>query len=480
MGGMQVLEWGITYPERVRSLVAIATCAQATAQQIAWGAIGRRSIRLDPRWRRRRLLRRRAGRRSPRGPGHRPHGGAGDVPLRQRLHRPLRPRAGRGREHDEPGLWQRFEVERYLDHHGVKLVRRFDANSYLVIGKAMDLHDVGTGRGGLECGDGPHPGAHARAGHQQRHALPDLPAASDPPAPRPPRHADGAGGDRLAPRARRVPDQPGPGGRADRRLPRRGGQDAHDRPRTTDCRGARPAGHRRHHQRAIPRRAAPSARCCTPARSWQVDSLEEHRTMATAARAERFYGRYANPTVTAFEEAVAELEGAEAGLAFASGMGAVATVVMALCSSGRPHRRPAPHLLRHPAVPAGRVPPLRHRRDLRRRHGARARWPGAVGPGRTMLVLAETPANPQLALTDLDELGAIAGPVHRRRLHLRHARSSSARTTTASTSSCTRRPRASPATTTPPSASSPARPTCSTPCGRTRSCTVPAHRRSTP
>jgi len=54
-------------------------------------------------------------------------------------------------DREEPGLWQRFEVERYLDHHGVKLVRRFDANSYLVIGKAMDLHDVGTGRGGLEA-----------------------------------------------------------------------------------------------------------------------------------------------------------------------------------------------------------------------------------------------------------------------------------------------------------------------------------------
>jgi homoserine O-acetyltransferase len=48
-------------------------------------------------------------------------------------------------------LWQRFEVERYLDHHGDKLVRRFDANSYLVVGKAMDLHDVGRGRGGLQA-----------------------------------------------------------------------------------------------------------------------------------------------------------------------------------------------------------------------------------------------------------------------------------------------------------------------------------------
>jgi homoserine O-acetyltransferase len=150
MGGMQVLEWAITFPQRVRSIIPIATCAQSTAQQIAWGAIGRRAIQLDPRWA--------GGDYYDAAPGEGPSEGLAvarmvaqvtfrsDNVFTDRFGRELADGAELVGKLD---LWQRFEVERYLDHHGDKLIRRFDTNSYLIIGKAMDLHDVGRGRGGL-------------------------------------------------------------------------------------------------------------------------------------------------------------------------------------------------------------------------------------------------------------------------------------------------------------------------------------------
>lgn len=150
MGGMQALEWAVMYPERTRSVVAIATCMAATAQQIAWWSTGRRAIALDPKWR--------DGRYYDAPPGEGPHAGlalarqisqvtfrSDDVFTDKFGRAPVEPLAGRYE------LWQRFQVERYLDHHGAKLARRFDANSYLLLTKAMDLHDLERGRGSLEA-----------------------------------------------------------------------------------------------------------------------------------------------------------------------------------------------------------------------------------------------------------------------------------------------------------------------------------------
>lgn len=150
MGGMQVLEWAVMFPDRVRSIIPIATCLQASAQQIAWGAIGRRAIRLDPQWR--------GGDYYGAAPGEGPWEGLAiarmvaqvtfrsDNVFSEKFGREL---ADGNADKSGIEMWDRFEVERYLDHHGDKLVRRFDTNSYLVIGKAMDLHDVGRGRGGV-------------------------------------------------------------------------------------------------------------------------------------------------------------------------------------------------------------------------------------------------------------------------------------------------------------------------------------------
>jgi cystathionine beta-lyase/cystathionine gamma-synthase len=138
-------------------------------------------------------------------------------------------------------------------------------------------------------------------------------------------------------------------------------------------------------------------------------TLAEARRMSTAPRAERFYSRYSNPSVKAFEDAVAQLEGAEGALAFSSGMGALASVVLALCS-------PGDHIVAQRHLYAGtqlflQGPCSRFGIDVTfvdsTQPGAFA---AAVRPGKTMLVVAETPANPQLALADLAELGAISGP----------------------------------------------------------------------
>ena len=149
LGGMQVLEWGVMYPDRVRSLIPVASCMAATAQQIGWWSTGRRAIRMDPKWR--------GGDYYDAETGDGPHEGLAIARMISQItFRSDDVFTDRfGRQVVEPlegfSLWQRFEVERYLEYHGDKLVRRFDANSYLLLTKAMDLHDLTRGRGSCEA-----------------------------------------------------------------------------------------------------------------------------------------------------------------------------------------------------------------------------------------------------------------------------------------------------------------------------------------
>ena len=148
MGGMIVLELAVMFPDRIRSIIPIATCGAETAQQIAWWSTGRRVIALDPNWHDGDYYD------APNGQG--PHAGLALAravsQITFRTDDVFTDRFGRDVVEPVDGsfeMWQRFEVERYLEYHGNKLVRRFDANSYLLLTKAMDLHDLGRGRGGL-------------------------------------------------------------------------------------------------------------------------------------------------------------------------------------------------------------------------------------------------------------------------------------------------------------------------------------------
>ena len=142
---------------------------------------------------------------------------------------------------------------------------------------------------------------------------------------------------------------------------------------------------------------------------WESDSAEHAYEMAHSVGPDEFYSRHGNPTVSAFADAVADIEDAEGALAFASGMGALASVVFALCSTGS-------HIVATTQIYGTTATFLN---GPVARMGIETTWvngsePGAMAtaviPGRTMLVIAETPSNPLLDIVDLDELGAIKGP----------------------------------------------------------------------
>jgi homoserine O-acetyltransferase len=152
IGGQQALEWGVAYPEMVQKVIVVAATAALTAQAIAFSEVGRQAIMADPRWQNGDYV-----------PGQGPGAGLAiarmlamityqsEEAMEMRFARhPARPNSipTPARSADLGG---RFDVENYLYYQGESLIRRFDANSYLYISRAMDLYDVSEGYPSLEA-----------------------------------------------------------------------------------------------------------------------------------------------------------------------------------------------------------------------------------------------------------------------------------------------------------------------------------------
>jgi cystathionine beta-lyase/cystathionine gamma-synthase len=143
--------------------------------------------------------------------------------------------------------------------------------------------------------------------------------------------------------------------------------------------------------------------------TWQSSGLDETSKAAVAVHKTGNYARYSNPSVRDFERAVAELEGAEDALAFGSGMGAITSIILALCSTGD-------HIVAQSQLYGGTVaflngPCKRFGIDVTFVDGSKpGAFAAAVKPGKTMLVLAESPSNPQMGVVDFSELASIKGP----------------------------------------------------------------------
>ncbi|MGA3040700.1 MAG: homoserine O-acetyltransferase [Bryobacteraceae bacterium] len=145
MGGMQALEWAVSYPEAVVSTIPIAATARHSAQQIAFNEVGRQAIIADPDWSDGNYY---DGKPPARGlavarmVGHITY--MSDDSMREKFGRRLRGKNSFGYDFDVD-----FEVESYLRYRGNEFVNRFDANSYLYITKAMDYFDLSNGNGSL-------------------------------------------------------------------------------------------------------------------------------------------------------------------------------------------------------------------------------------------------------------------------------------------------------------------------------------------
>jgi homoserine O-acetyltransferase len=144
MGGMQVLEWAVAYPDSVACAIPIATTSRHSAQQIAFNEVGRQAIMADPDWCEGNFYDKKPPARGlavARMVGHITY--MSDDSMREKFGRRFR------KQEPLPDFSSVFEVESYLRYRGSQFVDRFDANSYLYITKAMDLFDVSNGHASL-------------------------------------------------------------------------------------------------------------------------------------------------------------------------------------------------------------------------------------------------------------------------------------------------------------------------------------------
>jgi homoserine O-acetyltransferase len=146
LGGMQVLQWTASYPQRVFAALPIATATRHSAQNIAFHEVGRQAVMADPEWRGGRYLLEHA---NPRRGLAVARMGAhitylSDAALHRKFGRKFQDRSNPTFSFDAD-----FEVESYLRHQGSSFVERFDANSYLYLTRAMDYFDLAADYGGV-------------------------------------------------------------------------------------------------------------------------------------------------------------------------------------------------------------------------------------------------------------------------------------------------------------------------------------------
>jgi homoserine O-acetyltransferase len=146
MGGARALEWIVSHPDQVRSGLLLAVGARATADQIGTQSTQIAAIQADPNWQGGDYY----------DSGREPVAGLsiarrfahltyrGEVELDTRF-------ANDAQGDEDPVTGGRYAVQSYLEYQGSKLVARFDAGSYVALTEALNSHDVGRGRGGVDA-----------------------------------------------------------------------------------------------------------------------------------------------------------------------------------------------------------------------------------------------------------------------------------------------------------------------------------------